>query len=53
MKERELALKELEEWEEDLVNRFKKGEINPLKALRELTEIKLDRFKILAIRAGD
>ena len=45
----ELGLKELDEWEGELTSRFKKGEIAPLDALRELTEIKLSRFQILAM----
>ena len=48
--ERDLGLRELEEWEEELNNRLKKGEINILGALKELTEIKLSRSKLLAIR---
>lgn len=44
----ERGLKELNEWEEELTSRFRKGEVAPLDALRELTEIKLSRFQILA-----
>ena len=49
MSERDDALQDLDNWEQELTERLERGDTTVMEALRELTEIKLTRLKVLSV----
>ena len=45
--ERELVLQDLHDWDQELAERFERGELTTMEALKELTNLRLTRLKVL------